>query len=139
MCSCHASAHGWCADRRSAREDVDDDHRRAAVPADEGRGPGCKAGVVRWRVEVGHDVQQLAYLGEIGAAHRIGEQPVVTDAMEPAGQHVKQETTHELVGRERHGLVARAPLLAVVLPAEGHAALIEGKQTLVGDRYAVCR
>src|ERR1700741_2953000 len=34
--SCLAPAHRWCADRGAALEDVDDDHRRAAVPADEG-------------------------------------------------------------------------------------------------------
>lgn len=45
--------------------------------------------------------------------------------MEAAGLHVQQEAAHELAGFERHGLVAGVSLRAVVLPAEGHAALIE--------------
>src|ERR1700694_4589932 len=35
--SCCGSLCGWCADRCAALEDVDDDHRRATVPADEAR------------------------------------------------------------------------------------------------------
>ncbi len=31
-----APERGWCANRCGARKDIDDDHRRAAVPADEG-------------------------------------------------------------------------------------------------------
>jgi hypothetical protein len=50
---------------------------------------------------------------------------------------MKQEAAHELIGFERHGLVAGAPLGPVVLPAEGDAAFVEGDQALVGDRYAV--
>jgi hypothetical protein len=33
--SCLALPHGWCANGRSAFQDLDDDHRRTAVPADE--------------------------------------------------------------------------------------------------------
>src|SRR5258707_8458061 len=36
-----------------------------------------------------------------------------------------------------HGLVAGAPLRAIVLPAEGDPALIERNQPLVGDRDTV--
>ncbi|SAK99659.1 hypothetical protein AWB76_07762 [Caballeronia temeraria] len=60
------------------------------------------------------------------------------DSMEPDWQHVEQEAAHKLPSVERHGLVAGAALLAVILPAEGHASLIKGKQTLVGDRDAMC-
>ncbi len=65
----------------------------------------------------------------------IAEQAVVADAMEAARQHVQQEAPHELVGLERHGFVARTALLAVVLPAEGDAALIEGEEPAVGDGH----
>ena len=44
--SCLIPAHWRCADRGAAREDVDDDHRCAAVPADED-GAGFDDGVVR--------------------------------------------------------------------------------------------
>ena len=46
----------------------------------------------------GDDVQQFARLGEMLAASGIGEQPVVADAVEAAGQNVQQEAAHELVG-----------------------------------------
>ena len=76
---------------------------------------------------LGADVEQLTHLREVGAAHRVGEQAVVTDAMEAAGQHMKQEAAHELAGFQRHGLVAGTALLPVVFPAEAHAAPIEGE------------
>ena len=44
-CSCLIPVHWRCADRGAAREHVDDDHRCAAVPADED-GPGLDVGVV---------------------------------------------------------------------------------------------
>ena len=47
-----ASARGWSADRRGARKDIDDDHRRAAVAADEG-GPRLPDGFARRRVDPG--------------------------------------------------------------------------------------
>jgi hypothetical protein len=131
-----AGLHRWRANRCGALDDVDDDHRGSAVPADEG-GPGRDDGLPGWRGGFGRDVQQTPHLRETGAAHRVGEQPLVTDAMESAGQHKKQEAPHKLTGLQRHGLVAGAPLLAIVLPAERHAVLIEGQHALVGDRYAV--
>ena len=60
------------------------------------------------------------------------------DSMEPDWQHVKQEAAHKFPSVGRHVLVAGAALLAVVLPGEGHASLIKGKQALVGDRDAMC-
>ena len=79
--SCLTPADRGCADRGAAREDVDDDHRCSAVPADED-GPRLEDGVIWWWAGLGWDVEQVAYLCETGAAHRIGEQSVVTDAME---------------------------------------------------------
>ena len=45
--------------------------------------------------------------------------------MEPLGQDVEQEAPDELVGRERHRAIPRPPVAAVILEAEGHAALVE--------------
>src|SRR5260221_10657284 len=56
--------------------------------------------------------------------------------MQSAGQRVQQEATHELVGTERHRLVAGRALGAVILPAEGHAALVQAEQPAVGDGHA---
>ena len=88
--SCLTSPHGWCADRCGAREDIDDDHRRAAVPADEDRRDG-NPGIVGLGAGLRYDVQQFTHLRKTGAAHRVGDQPVVTDTMEATGQHVQQE------------------------------------------------
>jgi hypothetical protein len=83
-------------------------------------------------------VKQFAHLRKTGAAHRIRKQSIVTDAVEATGQHMQKEATHELAGLEGHGLVTGAPLRAIVLPAERHAALIKREQALAGDRHAVC-
>ena len=49
---------------------------------------------------------------------------------------MEQEAADELAGVERHGFVAGAAFLAIVLPAEGYASLIKGEQALVGNRDA---
>ncbi len=49
-----------------------------------------------------------------GGAGSVGQQSVVPEAVEAARQHVQQEAAHELVRRERHGLVAGAALGSVV-------------------------
>ena len=61
----------------------------------------------------------------------------MADAMKTAGQYMEQETPHEFTGIQRHGLVARASLGAVILPTEGDMVLIHGDQTRVGDGDAV--
>jgi hypothetical protein len=80
-------------------------------------------------------LQDLANPRNAGLAVAVGRQPVVADAMEARRQHVKQEPTHEFVGVERHGLVARRALVTVVLPAEGDAALVQRDQSAVGDGH----
>ena len=58
---------------------------------------------------------------------------VVTDAVEPVGQDVDQEAADELVGVERHELVAGVALGPVILPFEGHALAVEGDEPAIGD------
>ena len=41
---------------------------------------------------------------------------------------MQQEAAHELLVLQGHRFVARAPVLAVVLPAEGDAAFIVGDE-----------
>ena len=55
----------------------------------------------------------------------------MADAMEPLGQDVEQEAPNELVGRQRHRAVSRLPVMAVVLVAEGDAALVESDEPAV--------
>src|SRR6516164_11474385 len=53
--------------------------------------------------------------------------------MKPLWQNVQQETPNELVGAECHCAVPRLPVAAVVLVAEGHAALVERNEATVRD------
>ena len=65
---------------------------------------------------------QCDVVGPVG----IGEEAVVTDAMKSVGQHMDQEAADELVGVERHELVASLALGSVILPFERHALAVEG-------------
>lgn len=82
-------------------------------------------------------MQKLASSGDVCLAVGVGEQPVVTDAVKARRQHVQQEAAHELVGGQAHSFVARASMFAVVLPAEGDAAIVQGDEPGVGDRDPV--
>ena len=115
--------------RRSARlppafERLDDDHASAAAGA-------WRAEVVRFvrGVVIGRrgDVQQFAGEREAGLAGGAGEQAVMPDAMEAARQDMEQEAADELVGRERHDLLPVGAVAAIVLVAEGDAALVEAR------------
>ena len=68
--------------------------------------------------------EQLAGARDVVGALAAGEQAIVADAMEACGQHVHEKATDELVGSERHELVALAPFEPVVLPLEGDAFLV---------------
>ena len=57
----------------------------------------------------------------------------MTDAVEPVGQDMDQEAADELVGVERHQLVAGIGLGAVILPFESHAFAVEGDQPAIGN------
>jgi hypothetical protein len=115
----------WSARLSPAFEGLDDDHAPAAAGA--------------WRPEVLRfvgiagvgrrgDIQEFAGKREAGLAGGAGEQAVVPDAMEAAWQDVEQEAADELVGRERHHLLPINAVAAIVIVAEGDAALVEGDQ-----------
>jgi|SRR6267142_4103678 hypothetical protein len=65
--------------------------------------------------------EQLARVRNVCGSVAAGEQPIVSDAMEALRQRVDQEAADELVGRQRHGLVAGWPLDPIVLVLEGDA------------------
>jgi hypothetical protein len=71
--------------------------------------------------------------------HRGGQSnrssPVAVAA--PIGQDVDQKAADELVGVERHKLVASIALGPVILPFEGHALAIEGDEAVVGNSNPV--
>ena len=122
---------------RSACEGLDDEHRGAAVPADEG---GLDGGVavegfaaVRGSLDL-RLMQQFTHRRDMALSVGVGEQSVVTDAMKTGGQYVQQEAAHELVGTQGHRFVTRPTVSSVVLPPEGDPALITGDKPTVGDR-----
>ena len=102
----------------------------AAVRADEGRPPVVERILVLPGLLRRH-LQQLACEGKIGVAAAVGQQAVVTDAVEAARQHMQQEAAHELAGLQRHRLVAGVALGSVVLPAEGDATLVQRESRLL--------
>ncbi len=80
---------------------------------------------------------QLPGTRDVGVAAGAGEQPVVADPVEALGQGVEQEAPDELVRRQRHRAVSRPPVMAIVLVAEGDAALVETDEAAVRDGDAV--
>jgi hypothetical protein len=63
--------------------------------------------------------------GQVGGPVTVGEQAIVTDAVEALGQDVHQEAADEHVGGQRHGLGSARSIDAVVLVSERDAALVE--------------
>ena len=62
----------------------------------------------------------------------------MTDAMKSVGQDMDQEAADELVGVERHKLIASLALGPVILPFESDALAGEGDKPAVGNSSAVC-
>jgi hypothetical protein len=69
---------------------------------------------------------------DIGGPVGVGEEAVVTDAVEPVGQDMDQEAADELVGVERHPLVAGVALGPVILPFERHALAVDKAYDVTG-------
>jgi hypothetical protein len=121
-----------------AGEGLDDEHGRAAVPAHEGGPVGSVAGAIIAGIcgKLGRRLmQKLSCGGDVSLAVGVGEQSIVADAVKAARQHVQQEAAHELLGAQAHRFVAHLSMFAVVLPAEGDAAIIQGDEARVGDRH----
>ena len=76
---------------------------------------------------------QCNVVGPVG----IGEEAVVTDAMKSVGQDMDQEAADELVGVERHKLIASVALGPVILPFESDALAGEGDEPAVCNSSAV--
>ena len=79
---------------------------------------GCRLGalnVVNWHVD------ELSGQLDIAGAAAVGEQAVMSDAMEAARQDVEEEAADELVSRQGHELLAIITFCAAILPLEGDA------------------
>jgi hypothetical protein len=53
--------------------------------------------------------------------------------VEPVGQDMDQKAADELVGVERHELVASVELGPVILPFESHVRAVEGDEPAIGN------
>ena len=82
--------------------------------------------------------EQLARPRDVGGAAATGQQSVVPDAVEAPGQHVHQEASDELVGRQRHSLIAARPLDPVILPPEGDAGDNSASTALASSQIQRC-
>jgi len=102
------------------------------VPAHEGRRRG-RLGVVGVGGRRPRHLEQLPSQRQILLAPVVGQQSVVSDAVQSGGQHVQQEAADELAGGRGHGLVAGAALGPVIPSPEGHAAVVEADQAPIGD------
>ena len=76
-------------------------------------------------------VKQPARSRDVFRAPAIGEEAVVSNAVETVGQDVDQKAADELVDVECHQLVAVFGLSPVILPFERHAFAVEGDQRLL--------
>src|SRR5215510_7491957 len=91
-------------------EGLDDDHTPAAARTSI---PLCVFAIIfgviarpARRARVGYAEEPAGQCNVVGPVG-IGEKAIVTDAVKSVGQHMDQEATDELVGVERHKLVAR--------------------------------
>ena len=122
-----------------AIECFDDDHATTAAWArwrfvvGGGRAGVIVVGVRGWRR---WHIESPSTEFELVGAMAVGEQAVVTDAMEAGWEDVEQEAAHELADVETHDLAPMA-VLAIVLPAETDMGRVEIEQTAVGDRDAM--
>ena len=82
-------------------------------------------------------VKQPARSRDVFRAPAIGEEAVVSNAVETVGQDVDQKAADELVDVECHQLVAVFGLGPVILPFERHALAVEGDEATIGDRDPV--
>ena len=79
------------------------------------------------------DVEQLTGASDVPGPAAIGEQAVMADAVEPAGQHVDEEAADELVDGECHHFGPLLLLGAIILPFESNPGIVERDDAAVGD------
>ena len=93
----------------------------------------------RWGSVVGLfgplDLEQVSHMCELFAALALGEETVVTNAMEAVGEDVEEKTSDELVRGEAHDAAAAAA--AIILVDERHFIVVDGDKPRIGDRRAM--
>ncbi len=81
--------------------------------------------------------QELADASDAGLASAAGEKSVMPNAMKAAWQDMLKKAADELVGMQRHDLLALRPAAAIVFVFEGDTIFVEGDQSPVRDRDAM--
>jgi hypothetical protein len=72
---------------------------------------------------------------QFNLADPIGQKPVVSDALEPPGEHVEEKAPEKLDRGQCERALLVPPL--VILPTKGHCTLLTGEQAAIGDRHAM--
>ena len=79
------------------------------------------------------NAEQLTRTGQVIGAPSVGEQPVVTNAVQALGQNMEEKAADEFGAGERHGFGPITALAAIVFVAESDSALIMSEQSTIGD------
>ena len=117
------------------------DQLHAPVAADWAHGPRLPCGPLRWREDEVHSLspgiwwrdlsQQDATLRELCLAHQVGQEAEVAEPVEAVRWDMEHQTAQEFHGLDRQGTQAVATL--VILVAEGHQAILQGDETVIGE------
>jgi hypothetical protein len=75
--------------------------------------------------------QQDATLRELCLAHQVGQEAEVAEPVEAVRWDMEHQTAQEFHGLDRQGTQAVATL--VILVAEGHQAILQGDETVIGE------
>ena len=81
------------------------------------------------------DTKQAAAQVQLLLPMAVGEQAIMTDAMETVRNRMQQETANELVGLKRHYLLPAAR--SIILPSECDAIAIDADEAGIGDGNAM--
>lgn len=125
----------WC-------DCLDDDQPPAATRARKRQNAGrliviAEAIIIGVTLVTRRSPEQMPDPCDIGRAVAVSVEAIVANAVLAFGEHVDQEPTDELWGRERHGGVTSCAFKAVIFDAEGDTALIETDQAAVGNGHPV--
>ena len=87
------------------------------------------------RINAGRCAEQSAAAFECSTSSTVGEESEVTNANQPLGQDVDEESAQELIRGNGHDLLLAA--VGIVQPAERDAIVFEGHEAMVGYGDAV--
>src|SRR6202011_1776999 len=119
--------------RGAALENLDDDHASAAAWAKVREGGRLVAIIIIGicSLALGLANEQLAGACDVIGAGSLGEQAVVSDAVEALRQDMDEEAADELVCCGRHHLVAIGAFDPIVLVLEADSVFVERDQSAV--------